>query len=426
MAVNIPTTSIPRIVIVGGGFGGLPLVKGLKDIEAQIVLIDKNNYHTFQPLLYQVAMAELEPDSIAYPLRDIFKKQPNVLFRMAEVLKVNPELKNIETSIGDIAYDYLILALGSHTNFYGLHDVEKYAQSMKTLAESMELRNLILESFEKALLTNDIAEQARLMSFVIVGAGPTGVETAGALGELKKIILPYDYPELDLKKMHIHVIDMENRLLSSMSQTASESAHNFLKKFDVNIWLNVKVLSYDGQMIHLSNGKTIITNNVLWTAGVAGASIPGFTKGVVASNNRLRVDVYNRVQGYENIFAIGDMAAMITDKTPEGHPMLAPVATAQAHQLARNLTALIGEKPMKPFVYKNRGVMATIGRKNAVVDLPWLEFQGTLAWLTWLFVHLLALVGFRNRLVALVNWAWNYFSYNKGLRLIIRAHRKIP
>lgn len=420
MAVNIPTTSKPRVVIIGGGFGGLELARRLGKTDVQIVLVDKNNYHTFQPLLYQVATAALEADSIAYPLREILKKQSNLIFRMAEVLSIQPEAKRIETSIGEIAYDYLVLAMGSKTNFFGLKDIEQNAMRMKSLSQAMELRNLILENFEKALLINDLEERDRLMTFAIVGGGPTGVEMAGALGELKNIVLPHDYPELDFNKMQIHLIDQEERLLKTMSLEASRSAEKFLEKYHVNIWLHTKVESYDGKRAVLSNGKSISTGNLIWAAGVKGVTIPGLKPESVLPNLRLKVDAFCRVDGYQDIFAIGDLAAVITPKTPKGYPMLAPVAVQQGRLLARNLQALLTNGKLKEFRYKDLGVMATVGRNNAVADLHWFKVQGVLGWLIWLFVHLMALVGFRNRVVALVNWAWSYFRYDRGLRLIIR------
>lgn len=424
MPVNIPTTSQPRIVIIGGGFGGLELAKRLKGLNAQIVLIDKNNYHTFQPLLYQVATAALEPDSIIYPLRKIFKHQPNVIFRMAEVLQIKLEAKRIETSIGEIFYDYLVLAMGTKTNFFGMQDVERNAMRMKSVPQAMELRNLILESFEKALLTNDVQEHERLMTFTVVGGGPTGVETAGALGELKKIVLPKDYPELDFRRMQIHVVEMNDRLLGTMSESASQSAERFLENFGINIWLKIKVTSYDGNVVSLSNGKRLFTSNVIWTAGVTGALIAGLKAEVILPGNRLKVDAHNRVESHNNIFAIGDIAAMITEKTPKGHPMLAPVAIQQARLLAKNLRRVMDNKPLSPFHYRDMGMMATVGRNHAVVDFHWIKFHGVLGWFIWVFVHLMVLVGFRNRVVALVNWAWNYFSYDRGLRLIIRPFKQ--
>lgn len=424
MPVNIPVTSKQRVVIVGGGFGGIELAKRLKKVDVQVLLIDKNNYHTFQPLLYQVATAALEADSIAYPFREIFKRQENFIFRMAEVLRIKPQENRIETSIGDITYDYLVLAMGSKTNYYGMVDLQQHATPMKTVPEAMALRNLILENLEKALLTADIYERERLMNIIIVGGGPTGVETAGALGELKLHILPRDYPELDFKRMQIHIIDMEDRLLKTMSPEASRSAEKFLKKFDVNIWLKTKVTGYDGKLVNLSNGKQLSADTVIWASGVAGALIEGLKSDVVVQGGRIKVDAYNRVQGYANIFAIGDVAAMISDKNPRGFPMLAPVAIQQARRLSKNIPQLMANKTVKPFVYRNFGVMATVGRNNAVVEFAFVKFQGVLAWFVWLFVHLMALVGFRNKIVALVNWAWNYFSYDRGLRLIIKPFRR--
>jgi len=424
MPVNIPITSNPRILIVGGGFGGIELAKGLRQTDVQIVLVDKNNYHTFQPLLYQVATAALEPASIAYPFREIFKYQKNFLFRMAEVLKIKPEINSIETSIGDIDYDFLVVASGSKTNYFGLEEVQKNATPMKTIPQAIALRNLMLENFEKAVLTNNIEERECLMNIVVVGGGPTGVETAGALGELRKIVLPRDYPELDFQRMQVHVIDMDDRLLKTMSPEASLSAEKFLKKFDVNLWLNTKVTSYDGKALSLSNGRNLFSTTVIWAAGVTGALIPGLKDEAMTPSNRIKVNASNQVEGYGNIFAIGDIAAMLTEQTPKGHPMLAPVAIKQARLLAKNLERLIQKKSMEVFVYRDFGVMATIGRNHAVVDFPFLKFQGILAWFVWLFVHLMALVGFRNKLIAFVNWAWSYFSYETGLRLIIRPFKK--
>lgn len=424
MPVNIPITSKPRVLIIGGGFGGMELAKGLKDAEAQVVLVDKNNYHTFQPLLYQVATAALEPTSIAYPFREIFKYQKNFLFRLAEVLQIKPEARCVETSIGDIAYDYLVLAVGSRTNYFGLEEMEKNVTPMKTIPQAIALRNRMLENFERAVLTKAMEERESLMNMVIIGGGPTGVETAGALGELRKIILPRDYPELDFKRMQVHVVDMEHRLLKTMSPQASRSAEEFLKKFDVNLWLNTKVTHYDGEIADLSNGKKLIASTVIWAAGVMGAVIPGLKKEAVTAFNRIKVNASNQLEGYNNIFAIGDVAAILTDKTPQGHPMLAPVAIKQGRLLSLNLKRLIQKKSLQTFWYRDFGMMATIGRHHAVVDLPFLRFQGILAWFVWLLVHLMALVGFRNKLVAFVNWAWSYFTYETGLRLIIRPFKK--
>ncbi len=423
MPVNISVTNKPRVVIIGGGFGGIELAKKLSREDIQIVLLDKNNYHTFQPLLYQVATGGLEPDSIAFPIRKIFKHQNNFIFRMAEVLRINPEHNAIETSIGEIEYDYLILATGSRTNFFGMTDVATHAVPMKTIPEALNLRSLVLQNFEKALLTVDLPERDSLMTFVVVGGGPTGIETAGALGELKNHILPRDYPELDINKMQIHIIEKSDRLVNAMSNQSSIKAEEFLKRFDVNVWLNTGVTSYDGKKIIFSNGKQLLSQSVIWAAGVAGASIPGL--GEKASfGNRIKVDCYNRVAGHANIFALGDVAAVVTAKNPNGHPMLAPVAIQQGSCLANNLSRLLRNEELIPFQYQSLGVMATVGRNHAVVELPFVKFQGILAWFVWMFVHLMTLVGFRNRLVVFVNWTWSYFSYDRGLRLIIRPFRK--
>jgi NADH dehydrogenase len=414
----------PRIVIVGGGFGGIQLARNLKKPDFEVILIDKNNYHTFQPLLYQVATAGLEPDSIAYPLREISRRYSHFNFRMAEVREVVPFENKIRTSIGEFNYDYLVLAAGSTTNYFGLKDFQKFAYPMKSIPEASQLRNLILENMEKALLARNIDQRKSLMNIVIVGGGPTGVEMAGALGELKNKILPRDYPELDFTKMHIHVVDMADRLLPAMSSQSSQSADLFLKRFEVDLSLSTKVISYDGQGLVLSNGKKILTCTVIWAAGVSAVSIPGVKAEDVADAGRLKVNIYNQLEGYENIFVIGDMACMITQETPKGHPMLAPVAIQQAKNLAQNFYKIVMKKALWPFSYKNPGVMATIGRNHAVVEVRSVKLQGRLAWIIWLFVHLMALVGFRNRLIVFINWTWNYFTYDRGLRLIIKPEKR--
>jgi NADH dehydrogenase len=342
---------------------------------------------------------------------------------MAKVLRLRPQDNCVETSIGEIAYDYLVLALGAKSNYFGMADFEQHTMPMKSVPEALALRTQILENFEKALLVTNLEDRQALMNIVIVGGGSTGVEMAGALGELRKIILPHDYPELDFSLMQLHIIDKEDRLLKLMSPEASASAEGFLRRFELNLWLNTSGANYDGRTLTLSNGKKIISNTVIWSAGVTGALIEGL-KTESMGGGRIKVDEFNRTVGYENVFAIGDVAGMVSPKYPRGHPMLAPVAMQQAKNLSHNIPLHLKKAKLRPFVYRDLGVMATIGRNNAVVDLPFIHFQGVLAWFTWVFVHLMTLVGFRNKTVALVNWIWNYFSYDRGLRLIIKPFIK--
>ena len=425
MKVDVPDINIPRVVLVGGGFGGISVIKKLKDQEVQVVLIDKNNYHTFQPLLYQVATAGLEPDSIAYPLRKIFKRFNNFYFRMAEATEIVSAESLLKTSIGEIHYDYLVIATGSKTNYFGLENVEEMGMPMKSITEALDLRSLILQSFEESLLTSDLKKRESLMNFVVVGGGPTGVETAGALGELKKHILPKDYPELDIRRMQIHLIEAAPRLLPAMTEISSKKAEEFLKELSVNVWLETQVIDYDGVYVNTNNtDKTITASTLIWSAGVVGAGINGIEANSVTNDKRLVVDDFNKVKGYDNIFAIGDLANMESDEYPYGHPMLAPVAMQQGNLLARNILNLIKQKNLIKFKYNDQGSMATIGRNRAVVELPSIKFQGFFAWYVWMFVHLLSLVGFRNKSVVLINWIWNYFKYDKGIRLIIRPFER--
>ncbi len=421
---NLPVAGNPRIVIIGGGFAGLKLAKSLKSLDVQVVLIDKNNYHTFQPLLYQVATTAMEAESIASPFREIFYSQNNFFFRMAEVSKIDPNQNFIETSVGIVSYDYLVIASGANTNFFGLEDIKCYAIDMKGVSEAINLKYLILQNFEQALLTDSEEIRESLMNIVIVGGGPTGVELAGAFGELKGHIFPKDYPELDIHRMQVHIIDMQDRLFKSLSEQSSRFAERCLKEFNINICLNTKVESYDGKVLILSNGKKINTKTVIWAAGVKGNEIQGLGSKYFASFGRVKVDQFNRVEGFKNIFAIGDTAAMISQQYPNGHPMLAPVAIQQAQTLAKNLKRILIKQEMRPFAYKDYGVMATIGRNRAVVDLKFLKLHGTVAWLIWVFFHLMSLVGFRNRVVAFINWLWNYITNDRAARLIIQLMRK--
>ncbi len=417
----------PRIVVIGGGFGGLEVVKSLKGHHVQVVLFDKSNHHTFQPLLYQVATSGLETNSIVAPFRKLFGNQADFYFRLGEVKNIKPEENYIETSIGSIKYDYLVIASGATTNYYGMSEVEKHASSMKNIVDATKLRNKIIRQLEYALLTSDDEVMNSLMDFVIVGGGPTGVELAGALTELKKNVFPKDYKELDMRQMDIHLIEASPRLLNGMSDQAGKKAFDFLTEMGVKVHLGTAVKSYDGYEVVLSNGEKLISRSLIWAAGVKGNPIDGLNAEIITRGNRIQVDQFNRVKGYENIFAIGDVAVMEGDtKFPKGHPQMAPPAQQQGKLVAKNISNIIRKKPLKPFHYFDKGSMATIGRNKAVVDIKGIRFQGIFAWYVWMFVHLMSIVGFRNKVFTFFSWMWNYFSYDRSNRLIIgRNEEKI-
>lgn len=421
--MNIPESNRPRIVIIGGGFAGLQLAKGLKNKRFQVVMLDQNNYHTFQPLLYQVATAGLEPDSIAYPLRKIFKKHEHFYFRMAKVFEVIADKKLVVTSIGSVHYDYLVIATGTTTNFFGMDQIAKHAMTMKSVSEALDLRSYILQHFEQALLTSSKEEQEALMSFAIVGGGPTGVELAGAFAELKKHILPADYPDLDIRRMNIHLIEMSDQLLPPMSEEASKKAFKYLEELGVTTWLKAAVSNYDGHTVTFKEGKELKAKTLIWAAGVKGNLIPGIQENSIVKG-RYKVNKQNLIEGHECIYAIGDVSFMQTENFPNGLPMLAPVANQQGALLAENIIRKEDRKELKSFEYTDLGVMATVGRNRAVVDLNKLKFQGLFAWYVWMFVHLLSLVGFRNKVVTFFNWTYNYLNFDRGVRLIIRKFEK--
>lgn len=416
--LNIPNIVLPRIVIVGSGFAGLKAVKKINSKNYQVVLLDRNNYHTFQPLMYQVASSGLEPDSIVYPIRKVFKGKKYFHFRMAEVEKVNTDAKEIHTNIGKLSYDELIIATGATTNFFGNKNIEKYGFTMKSLRESLDLRSIIIQNFEQALNLSSIEEREKYMNFVIVGGGATGVELAGSLAELKKSILPQDYPDLDLKQMHIHLIEASGSILGNMSKNASEKSYKFLEKLGVNVWLDTFVNDYDGDLV-TTNKKPFYSKTLIWSAGVKGAPIADLDE-TLNKHHRIKTDEFNKVIGYDHIYALGDVASIVNEGDGLGHPMLASVAGQQGHHLGENFNRIAKNKPMKPFKYKDRGTMATIGKNKAVVDLSFFKYSGLFAWITWMFLHLMLLVDFRNRLVVFINWTLSYFSSDKGLRLIIR------
>ncbi|WP_064967404.1 NAD(P)/FAD-dependent oxidoreductase [Tenacibaculum ovolyticum] len=422
--MNIPQTSFPRIVIIGGGFAGLAAARGLEEQELQVVLIDKHNYHTFQPLLYQVATGGLEPDSIAFPLRKRFNDVENFYFRLAEVVNVDEQSNTIKTTIGDLEYDELIIATGSTTNFFGNTNIEKYAMEMKSVPQALNIRSLVLENFEEALLETDLDKRRALMNFVIVGGGPTGVELAGALAEMKKGILPKDYPDLDIRQMKINLIQSSGELLKGMSSKASEKAEDFLIKLGVDVWKDLRVLDYDGTTVTTNGHDNFNAETVIWAAGVKGKAIDGLQQQcLVERANRFKVDEYNKVIGYDNVYAVGDVACMQTKEYEYGHPMMAQPAIQQGSLLAKNILAKFKGKKQKVFKYNDKGSMATIGRNKAVVDLPRWRFQGVFAWFVWMFVHLFSLIGFRNKVIVFMNWMYNYIRFDRETRLIIRPYK---
>ncbi len=410
---------IKRIIIVGGGFGGIELVKRLNTRKYEVLLIDKNNYFTFQPLLYQVATGGLEPDSVAYPLRKILSKRENVVFRMAEVVEILTDNKQILSNIGLLPYDILILASGAVTNFFGMKETMENALSLKSVTDALNIRSFILQNFEMALLTKDKSEQNRLMNFLIVGGGPTGVEVAGSLAELKRHVLPNDYPELDLSMMNITIVESSGNVLDVMSDYSKRNCKKQLEELGVKLLLNSQLVSYDGKVAILKDETIIPTSALIWTAGVKGNIPKGFAPDAIVKSNRLSVDDHNQVVGLKDVYALGDVASMVSNP----HPMLAPVAVQQAKNLAKNLNRE-NLSEWKKFKYSDKGTMATVGRSRAVADLKFIHLQGILAWLAWLFIHLMLLVGFRNRVIVFINWIWNYFSYDKAIRLIIRPYKK--
>ncbi len=424
MRFNIPDSDKPRLVIIGAGFAGFTLASKLKGKEFQIVLLDKNNYYQFQPLFYQVAMSGLEPSSICFPLRKNFQDVKDFYVRVAEVTKVISDEKRIESSIGILKYDYLVLAMGAKTNYYGNPNFEKYSIPLKSVSEALFLRNAILDDLEQAVMTTDAIEQKELMDIVIVGGGPTGVELAGALSEMKKHVLPKDYPDLNPQRMDIHLIQASNRLLDSMSDKASQAALKDLIRMEVHIHLSNYVTDMQQNLVVLSTGKQIRARKIIWAAGVKAAVIPGLPDNSYDKGGRIIVNGNAEINGIENVYAIGDVGLMPSEKFPNGLPGLAPVALQQAAYLAKMLRLSIQKKNKKQFQYFDKGTMATIGRSKAVLDFHGLFMSGFLAWFAWLFVHIYYLIGVKNKLIVFINWLWSYIFYDQSLRLNIR--HKLP
>jgi NADH dehydrogenase len=423
--MNIPQSDYPRIVIVGGGFAGIALAKKLKNKPVQVVLLDKHNYHTFQPLLYQVATGGLEAGSIAYPIRKVVHEYKNFYFRLCHVNDINTKNNKIIADIGELRYDYLVIATGSKTNYFGNKEIERNSIAMKTIPQSLNIRSLILENFEQALLTDDEHERNALINFVLVGGGPTGVELAGALAEMKNAILQKDYPDLDISKMQINLIQSGDRILNTMSEKSSAAAEKYLKNLGVNVLKNIRVTSYDGRTISTNTDVVLETATLIWTAGVQGAIVNGLpASSLMEKVERIKVNEYNQVIGFPNIFAIGDIAMMPTEEYPQGHPMVAQPALQQGRLLGENIIKLIQNQEMKPFHYNDKGSMATIGRNKAVVDLPNYHFHGVFAWFVWMFVHLFSLIGFKNKAVVFLNWLYNYIRFDREGRLIVRPYKK--
>ena len=409
-----------KIILVGGGFAGLHIAKTLNKSNYDLLLIDKQNHHQFQPLYYQVASARLEPSNISFPFRKIFQKSKNIQIRLAEVTKVIPSANKIETTIGEFDYDYLVIATGCKTNFFGNEEIAKHALSMKTTEESIEIRNRILLGFEKIISAKD-GEKEALQNIVLVGAGPTGVELAGAFAEMKKQILPRDYPHTNFSGLKIILLEGSKNTLNSMSDEAKKASRNYLEELGVIVKTETIVTKYDGNIATLNTGETIPTQNLVWAAGVTGNIIEGLNPEIVI-RNRYKVDRYNKVTGTQNIYAIGDIAYMETPKYPTGHPQLANVAINQGKNLATNFLNMLKGKSLNEYEYKDLGSMATVGKHKAVVDLSFFKFHGYIAWFFWMFLHLMLILSVRNKLQIFFNWAWNYLTKDSSLRLIFTKH----
>lgn len=417
---NLPKSDLPKLVILGAGFAGLKLARNLKNQPFQVILLDKNNFHQFQPLFYQVATAGLEPSAISFPLRKIFHNSKNVTFRMAEVARLDADRKRVFTDMGFLDYDYLVLALGADTNYFGSETIEHFASPMKTVSEALYIRNKIISNYERAVNIERMEDRKSLMNMVIVGGGPTGVELAGAMAELRNNVFPKDYPELSFKNMKVVLIEAGPALLGTMSKEAQEHALDYLTKLGVEVMVETKVKDYNGKVVSLEGGEILETDTLLWAAGIKPNKIGGFSDEMFAPNGRILVDEFSEVTGMSNVFVLGDGSLLKEDRFPRGHPQVAQTALQQAENLAKNLLRDKKGQPRKPFRYKDLGSMATVGRKLAVVDLPFFKFQGFFAWLTWLLVHLMAILGVKNKLFIFLNWSWNYLSFDPSLRLLIK------
>jgi len=415
-----------HVVVIGGGFAGINFVKHLgKDRRFTITLVDRNNYHFFPPLIYQVAAAFIEPSNISYPFRRLFQEKPNIRFHMGELVRINSDTKTVETSTGVLTCDYLVLAMGTGTNYFGFENIAKHALPMKTLDDAMNLRNHLLLRMECAVRTRDPEERNRAMNVVIAGGGPTGVELAGILAEMGREIITKEYPELADLKSHLYIINSAPVLLPPMSEKAQQEAYKVLKKLGAKIILNTKVVDYVSGSVQLSTGDAIPTDTLIWTSGVVAVHVAGLPEEATARGGRIQVDAFNRLIHTESVFALGDQCVMTDDAHyPEGHPQVAQVAIQQGRLLGRNLSRLLDDKPLQPFSYRDKGTMAIISKYRAVADLPKGFLRGAIAWLGWLFVHIIPLISFRNKIVLATNWAWSFVTNDPTLRLILRPGKE--
>jgi len=419
-----------KVIIVGGGFGGLKLARKLSNKKGfDVLLIDKFNFHQFQPLFYQVATAGLDASNISFPLRKAFQKSKNIRIRVTTLQQVIPNENKIVTATGEETYDVLVLATGADTNFFGNKQLEANAFPMKSTVEALQLRYKLIQNFEDALATQDPQQLQRLMNVVVVGGGPTGVELSGALAEMKRYVLPKDYPELDFSQMNIFLLEGTQKTLAHMSEFSSGRSRKYLEKLGVKVMTGAQVKDYDGKNVLLGDGQTLPSATVLWAAGIKGNIPDGVDKDLIARGNRIRVDRLNRVLGHQNIYAIGDLAYMETPKYPNAHPQVATVAIQQAKLLANNLVKMNrGEAALEEYEYKDKGTMATVGRNLAVVDIPKpkLHLGGWLAWLIWMSLHLMLILGVKNKFFVFINWLYNYVTYDQSLRLIFKDKKNEP
>lgn len=422
MLLNRSERNFPRVIIIGAGFGGVELARQLKNKEVEVLLIDRNNYHTFQPLMYQVATGTLASDSISFPLRKMFKNQKNFRFRLAEVLSIDSKNKMVHTSVADYDYDYLVIATGATSNFFGNKQVEKYALPMKNIIEALNIRSYLLQNLEEAVLRKNASDRERYLNFVVVGGGPTGVELSGAIAEYQQHMLKKDYPELSTYEMKVFLVEGTGKILGALSEKSSRDAERYLHELGVKTILNTVVTDYDGNTVTLSSGEQIPTKTVIWGAGVMGQMPEGINPEIIQRGNRIKTNEQCIVDGEEVVYAIGDVSAMISEENPKGLPGVAPVAQQQGKYVAKHILNKLNNQETENFKYFDKGSMATVGRNRAVVDMGNLHLKGFIAWMTWMFVHLVSIFGFRNRLVTFVNWSIKFLTKNSGIRLIIHKY----